>query len=460
MHSKCSTKIEINKVGIKFTNKKLTAYGGFSLLAAFFEKIKLREKLEEIIPVNESSPNSKGIYSKVMAYTLVIYAGGNRFSHLLYLGCQEILATLFSVGKLPIASTTMTRFFRKIKKMKEVEAMSEGLWGYLSKLIPWKEIKEEWLTFDSTVLERYGKQEGAKRGYNPKKKGRGSHSPLLGFLNRSRYVVNLWNRPGNVASGNNIIGFFESTWQRIEGFIRIKGVIADSGFYLRKFIELLEQKELIYIIAARLYHPLQRKIYAQENWKEIAEGIWVTEFYFRHEDWQIDRRYVAIRQDIKRRQHAMGKELSLFGEDFDMGSYRYSVWITNSKDDANEVWKQCRPRANDENTIKELKEDFALGGFSMKNFYSTEAAMLLRVFIYNLFVLFRYEILGQKEKIKRLKTLRYQYFVVPAQLGGDGRGQVLRISVVTKKIKAKLLYLFNQIKQYVPFESDNCNAFG
>jgi len=103
----------------------------------------------------------------------------------------------------------------------------------------------------------------------------------------------------------------------------------------------------------------------------------------------------------------------------------------------------------------------------MKKFYSTEAAMLLRVFVYNLFVLFRYEILGQKEKIKRLKTLRYKYFVIPAQLGGDGRGQVLRISVVTKKLKAKLLYLFNQIKQYVPFrlsESligfDNCNVFG
>lgn len=61
----------------------------------------------------------------------------------------------------------------------------------------------------------------------------------------------------------------------------------------------------------------------------------------------------------------MGKELSLFEDNFDMKDYRFSVWITNSKDMAYEVWKQCRPRANDENTIKELKEDFALGGFSM-----------------------------------------------------------------------------------------------
>jgi hypothetical protein len=460
MQSKCTTKIEINKVGIEFTGRKVTAYGGFSLLALFFERIKLRELLEEVIPLKESSPNSVGIYSKLLAYILMIYAGGNRFSHLLYLGCQAILSKLFAAGRLPLAATTLSRLFKKIRTMKEVEAMSEGLWGYLSRLIPWQEIKEDWLTFDSTVIERYGKQEGVKRGYNPKKKGRGSHSPLLAFLNKSKYVVNLWNRSGNVASWNNIIGFFESTFQRVNVYIAIKGVIADSGFYNRKFIELLQQYKLTYIIAARLYKPLQRKVYAQQEWEQIAEGLWITEFRFRHDDWKTEERYIAVRQDIRRRQHAMGKTLLLFHNDFDLKDYRFSVWITNADDKPYDVWKMCRPRANDENTIKELKEDFALGGFSMKHFYSTEAAMLIRVLIYNLFVLFRYEILGQKEKTQRLKTLRYKYLVMPAQLGGDGRKLILRISVFTQKLKAKLIYLYNRIHQYSPYEKDNCSAFG
>jgi hypothetical protein len=56
MHSKCATKVEINKVRIEFTDKKLTAYGGFSLLAAFFENINLRGILQEVIPIRESSP--------------------------------------------------------------------------------------------------------------------------------------------------------------------------------------------------------------------------------------------------------------------------------------------------------------------------------------------------------------------------------------------------------------------
>ena len=82
MHSRYSTKIEINKVGIEFTKKKITAYGGFSLLASFFERIKLKAFLEETMAEKERSPNSVGIYSKILAYILTIYAGGNRFSHL------------------------------------------------------------------------------------------------------------------------------------------------------------------------------------------------------------------------------------------------------------------------------------------------------------------------------------------------------------------------------------------
>ena len=460
MQFKCSTSIEVNKVEIEFTNRKLSAYGGFSLLAAFFEKIKIREVLEEVIPVKEVSPNSIGIYGKVLAYSLMLYAGGSRFSHLLYLGCQEVLTTLFAVKRLPLASTTLTRLFGKIKKLKDVEDMSDGLWCYLSKLIPWSKIIEDWLTFDSSVLERYGKQEGVKKGYNPKKKGRGSHNPLFAFLNKSKYVVNLWNRPGNAASWNNILGFFESTWHRLNGFIKINGIITDSGFYLLEFIQMLEAKGLRYIIAARLYMPLQRKIYSITHWEEVAEGIWVCEFMFKHDEWDKERRYIAVHQEIKKREQAMGKTLSLFGDDFDMNEYRYSVWITNLENKPYEVWEKCRPRANDENTLKKLKEDFALGDFSMKKFYSTEAAMLIRVFIYNLFVLFRYEIFEQKKKIERLKTMRYKYFVIPAQLGSDGRKAVLRISVLKQKVRSKLLYLYNRINQYSPACNDICNAFG
>jgi hypothetical protein len=316
MQKHFTTKIQVNNIRITLTKKKMTAYGGFTLMAAFFTRIHLRQALEKIIPIHELSPNSIGIYGKLIGYIAMVFAGADRFSHLLYLGHKEVIAAIFGAKRLPRASTTVTRLFGKLKKLKEVETMSHTLWHYLKTLIPWNIIKEDWLTFDSTVLERYGEQEEAKKGYNPQKKGRPSHNPLIAFLNRSRYVIHLWNRSGNVASWNNIEGFFTSAYERVHDLIKVSGVIADSGFYVKQSIELLEEKELTYIIAVRLYRPLQRKVYSITDWKEITKGIWVAEFSFSHLGWKKERRYVVVRQDIIRRKKAMGKSLPLFKDEY------------------------------------------------------------------------------------------------------------------------------------------------
>ena len=460
MQKNSTTPPQVNKVRIVFTKRKMTAYGGFALIAAFFERIGFAQMIEKAIPIAECSPNSIGIYGKTIAFVAMVYAGAERFSHLIYLGNKEVLAKIFGVKRLPDAATTLTRMFNKLKNLKAADVLSRNVWVYLSHLIPWKAIGEDWLTFDSSVLPRYGEQEGAQRGYNPAKHGRPSHSPLLAFLNRSKYVIHLWNRSGNVASWNNIVAFFTASYERIHTHIKVLGVIADSGFYLKQFIETLEEKHLTYIIAARLIRPLQRQIYSLTGWKEIAKGLAVSEFSFMHPLWGKERRYIVVRQDITRRTKAMGKTLPLFANEVLIRDYRFSAWITNANETPYEVWTMCKPRANDENTIKELKEDFALGGFSMKRFYAVEAALIVRVLLYNLFLLFRHEFLGKKEKMQRLKTMRYKYFVLPAQMGSDGREAVLRISARSKKVRAKLSYLFTRISGYLPGLDPNCTAVG
>jgi hypothetical protein len=460
MRRNSTTTLQVNKVKIAFTKRKITAYGGFALIAAFFERIGFAEMIEKAIPITECSPNGMGIYGKTIAFIAMIFAGAERFSHIIYLGNKEVLAKMFGVTRLPDAATTLTRMFNKLTTIKAADALSRNVWTYLSRLIPWDAVREDWLTFDSSVLPRYGEQEGAKRGYNPAKHGRPSHSPLLAFLNRNKYVIHFWNRSGNVASWNNILAFFTASYERIHTRIKVLGVIADSGFYLKQFIERLEEEKLSYIIAARLIRPLQRQIYSLTDWKQIAKGIAASEFSFMHPLWGKERRYIVVRQDITRRKKAMGKTLPLFANEVVIRDYRYSTWVTNSKEAPYEIWTLAKPRANDENTIKELKEDFALGGFSMKRFYAVEAAMLVRVLLYNLFLLFKYEFLGRKEKRQRLKTLRYKYFVLPAQMGSDGREAILRISARARKVRSKLSYLFARIRQYFPGLDLNCTAIG
>ncbi len=304
------------------------------------------------------------------------------------------------------------------------------------------------MSLDSTVITRYGEQDGAKKGYNPNKRGRPSHHPLLAFLNESKVVLNLWNRSGNTSSANNIIEFFECCYQRIVSLIKIKGVLADSGFYMESFIEAIESKGLFYVITAKLYSTVQRKIYDIDNWREVQSGISVSEFNYKHPAWKKSRRYVVVRQSIKKRKKALGRQLKLFGMELETLEYRYGIWVTNMTDDPLTVWRSIRLRSNDENTIKELKYDLALSGFSMAQFYSTEAAMLVRCMVYNLLLVFKMTFLPEKERTQRISTLRFKYFIIPAHLGKDNRGRWLRLSVFSSKLKSKIQSILNDISTY------------
>ena len=59
------------------------------------------------------------------------------------------------------------------------------------------------LDIDSSVITCYGTTEGAKRGYNPYKRGRASPHPLIAFVNDVRLVANMWLRSGDTSSANN-----------------------------------------------------------------------------------------------------------------------------------------------------------------------------------------------------------------------------------------------------------------
>jgi len=157
----------VSKVRILFTKRQMTAYGGFTLLASFFQRIGLAEMIEKAIPITECSPNGMGVHGKTIAFIAMIFAGAERFSHLVYLGNKEVLARIFGVKRLPDAATTLTRMFNKLKSMRTAEVLSRNLWVYLSSLIPWDRIQEDWLTFDSSVLPRFGERGGSKEGLQP-----------------------------------------------------------------------------------------------------------------------------------------------------------------------------------------------------------------------------------------------------------------------------------------------------
>ena len=142
----------------------------------------------------------------------------------------------------------------------------------------------------------------------------------------------------------------------------------DSGFCQKDVFDYLESQSLNYIVAAKFVHPIQRLIDKQQRWITIDDGIQICSKTYQAQSWDNPRRIVIVRQQLKQRPKASGKTLSLFPEDEFHRNYRYSAYITNQNYSATDVWRNYRGRADCENRIKELKQDFGADNFCLKDF--------------------------------------------------------------------------------------------
>jgi len=438
------------QVDLDFTDKNLTSWGGISsLIGKYFDKLKLRSWIERNIPIEETSNNSCGKYSKILSLFLTVLTGGDRFSHISnWMHGEEVFKKCFRVDKFSKSGSSLTRFFNKVTKHSQAEKVLESARQMTNVIMNWLKIKDVVLRFDSSVIVRYGKQQGAKKGYNPTKKGRFSHNPLIAFID-SGLIVNLWNRPGNSSSGGGIIDFFDNTISFLNA--RVQRIVADTGYYMVNFIEHLETKALKYIIGAPMCHILQKEILNIKLWTQVTEGIEVSEFYFRHYDvkWKKERRYIVVRQEILKRPDAGGKELSLFPNLPESKSYRYSIMITNEVElSPKEVWDGYKPRANDENVIKELKDSYGFASFCLHSFWATETVMvLIGMVLFNMMTLMKKELIHpESTSSSQMRTLRTKHFIVPGIMGTDSRKYILRLGIKDKIKQLKVTQILQRIE--------------
>ena len=442
--------LRVNQLRIQFTNKPITAWGGLAtIVAKLLEVLEFRSWVESTIPIEERSNNAKGVYEKVLATFLTVLSGGERFSHLAWWSHGvEAIKKSFAVDWLPKASSTVTRFWGKVSTQVLADRLADAARRLASTITTWQGITEDTLNLDSSVLIRYGNQQGAKRGYNPKKRGRPSHHPLLAFLG-SGYVINVWNRSGDSGTGHGAVRFFRQTRLSLGRDFQVTRVLCDSGFYEIAFIEYLEDNRFSYIISVPISHTIQHEIVRVRQWHTVSKGVEVGEFIFQHRDhkWAKPRRYVVVRQSIYRRPKASGKQPSLFKDLEDWSTYRISVMITNDTTSTpEEVWRHYRPRANDENVVKDLKEGYSFETFNVNNFWATEAVLVMIALVFhNLIVYLNRTILNPNRAQEQLKTLRHKYFTLPGNLGGGGRYYVLRLSIQEQKLRAKVISIMRRI---------------
>jgi hypothetical protein len=413
----------------QFTNKEITPWGGMVFLKQFLDKMAFSEQVAACDFLPQPGSNRGYAPSELLeAFVCSVWCGATKFIHTELTRSDKALSNIFEWERVP-AQDAYKRFFSKFSSTDNLRVADY----FFRWLIENYQYDNFTIDFDSSVLTRYGTQEGSKRGYNPQKRGRCSHHPLIAFINDLRLVTNFWLRSGDTSSSSNFLAFLENTLEKLENK-KVSLVRLDSGFCSDSIMTYLEGKEkpLPYIIAAKLYKPIQHLIAGSENWIFIDNGIEICEKQYQAKDWKTTRRIIIVRQKISVRPQATGKTLSLFPQEETYRNYRYSAYFTNLDFAPAEVWRLYCPRGDAENRIKEMKYDFGFDSFNLKGFYATEAVLIFVMIAYNLMSVFRMFVLQEKTQ-KRLSTLRWRTFAIGAYFQKVNGNTVLMIALTKKR---------------------------
>ncbi len=410
---------------IKYTNQDVTAWGGMRLMKEVIERSGVRQQLSEL-PLPEPESN-RGYDPQLIteSFLVNVWMGCSRLCHTEILRQDSTLKTLFGWKQTP-SGTTYGRFFNKFS-----QGLNQTIFPRLQKEFVAKlPLKKMTVDVDSSILTRYGEQEGVARGYNPTKPGRGSHHPLMAFIADVRMVANAWMRCGNTGASSSAEGFLEETFE-IMSTDRIGLIRADSGFCSEKMMHYFESKKVHYIVAARFHSGVKRAL-GKGGWTQLKEGVEVFETVHAFSQNGKERRLIIVRKDIGKLPKATGRQLEIWNDQQQDARYRYSAYYTNLDLPIESVWLLYRDRGDAENRIKELKYDFGIQGFNLKSFWATEAAFRFIVLAYNLMSLFRQLILQSKNQ-HTLSTLRFKCFALGAWISNHAGKRTLKIALHTKK---------------------------
>ena len=422
---------------IEYSSKPVTPFGGMSLMKRFVDQVGIREKLDSL-PLPQPGSN-RGYEPKqvIESFWLGIWTGASRYIHCDWLRYDKVLQSIFGWQRMP-SQSTYSRFFGKFSQGLNTEVFPQLQHWFFDQL----HTGALTIDFDSTVITRYGEQEGSAKGYNPNKRGRNSHHPLMAFVSQTRMVANAWLRPGNTAASSNCKPFMEETFKAALAGKEVGLVRADSGFYTEEIMSYLEEERLNYILAVRMYPNVKSEVWGLKDWVTLTKGIELNEMKFAHEGGRI-RRYIIVRKQVDIRTESTGKQL--FEEE---PGYRYSCYVTNIDLPLDQIWNIYNSRADCENRIKELKNDFGLENFCLHDFWATEASFRWIMVAYNLMSLFRHFALNHHRRAT-LSTLKSYCFALGAWTVNHANRKTLKISLPTKR-RPWLNRIFSQVANSSP----------
>ena len=109
-------------------------------------------------------------------------------------------------------------------------------------------------------------------------------------------------------------------------------------------------------------------------------------------------------------------------------AFTYSFFVTNTDLSPEEIVDFYQKRDNCENYIKEAKYNMAVGHLLLKSFWANEAIFQLMMLAYNLFLLFKMDMVKTTEYRQQIKTFRLKYVFLAGKIIRTARSVVMKLS--------------------------------
>ena len=393
-----------------FDEDRLTHYGGAWLVQQFCDRIHLRSLLTRYIPIAKR----EGDYhpSKLLlALLFAIIIGLRRISKTETLRYDGVLVEMLALDQFPDAGA-LRRFLKRVPpaNIRQLAQLHDSLRAWLFYLPE----KRHSLVFDvdSVVLVVYGHAQGAKVGYNPKKRGRRSYHPLFCFeATFQEFWHGIWRR-GDAASSTGIIPFLKVCLAKVPATVKRHRLRfrMDSGFFGKRVVEFLDEAGCGYVIVAKEYKTI--KAAAQRVRFSKLKSEWeYGEFQHQPYGWKVAHRFVVVRRPIPEDPEE-AKQLTLFKD----RKYSYHVFVTNLEMDGWRVYLFYNGRANIEKSNREFLYDYPLSKIPTQSWTANVAFFQLVLLAANLVHWFKRLCLEPPYTTATLDTIRTDLLVVPAKL--------------------------------------------
>ena len=423
-------------LAIRFTDEKLTSYGGLELIGRFLRTSGFLNRLKEVFSVRDFDIDYSS-FRMALALIGMLIVGGSRLRHLRLLGRDPLFLRFAQLSRLP-DKRTISRWLGSLTEgvrermsalMRETAYASAGLAG----------LTRATLELDGTVLRTGLCAEGAERGFNPHHPKDKSYYPLTAHLAQTGQLLEIWNRPGNVHDSHRaleMLRFLVDDVRKKLGRIPIE-VRLDGAFFQQPILRFLADSGVEYALKVPMWRwlELRRPIAERKRWTPITPRLSAFTLVLPIPKWEITQQVVVYRK------HVSGKTRKNFQLDLftpDDGHYEYSVVATNKSLAPAALWHFMAGRGGHEKTLGELKQHLAFDTVPAQDWDANCAWQLLVGLTHNLIRHFQLSTTAVKRPkgrkrttlfvMETLRTLRFELINVPAKLARPQGRQELRVA--------------------------------